>query len=80
MAKQKSPQKIIDDWNRNNPLGTVVDLILDNGKVKRTKTRSMAELLSGYRPVIWLDGVTGCYALERVKAISKKELATDGHG
>lgn len=70
MARQKSPQKIIDDWNAKYPAGTIVDLIRDNGKTKRTITRSKAHLLSGHTAVIWLEGVTGCYALERVKAVN----------
>ena len=42
----------------------------DLGLVKlRTRTRSEAQVLSGHSAVIWLDGVRGCYLLDRVRAI-----------
>ncbi|WP_374650281.1 hypothetical protein [Rhizorhabdus sp.] len=34
-----------------------------------TRTRSKAEVLSGHSAVIWLDGISGCYLLDRVTPI-----------
>ena len=56
-------QRVVDAWNRLWPVGTVVDLRMDSGEVRRTKTRSAAQVLSGHTAVIWLEGVSGCYAL-----------------
>lgn len=59
--------KLVADWNRQNPIGIKVAMTKDDGSVHLTTTRSQAELLSGHTPVIWLDGVRGCYLLDRVK-------------
>jgi len=60
-------QKICDAWNEKHPVGTEVIVTKDLGEKIRTKTRSKAEVLSGHTPVIWLNGISGCYILERVK-------------
>ena len=59
-------QKQCDDWNTTNPVGTRVILKKDVGTEVHTKTRSKAEVLSGHSAVVWLEGVSGCYALDRV--------------
>jgi hypothetical protein len=61
-------QKRCDEWNALHPVGTAVELTKDAGVVT-TKTRSAAEVLSGHSAVVWLEGVSGCYALERVRAL-----------
>lgn len=60
----------VENWNLKHPVGTEVDVTMDSGEVRRTKTRSHAEVLSGHTPVIWLEGITGCYLLSRVRAVS----------
>lgn len=60
-------QKQCDDWNAAHPVGTPVVLRTDTRGDIPTKTRSAAEVLSGHSAVVWLDGVSGCYALDRVK-------------
>jgi len=70
--RSKSPaaqQKDVDRWNAAHPIGTAVRVTLDNGAVSHTRTRSRAELLSGHSAVIWLEGVVGCYTLNRVEAL-----------
>jgi hypothetical protein len=62
----REKQNAVDYWNRIYPVGTHVTVRLDLGEVKKTRTRSMAELLGGHTPVVWLDGIAGCYLLERV--------------
>ena len=58
-----------DAWNKANPIGCNVQVTLDSGEVKATTTRSEAEILSGHTAVVWLNGVRGCYLLDRVKPI-----------
>lgn len=59
---------IVEAWNSQYPVGTAVVVTKDLGEQVRTKTRSAAQYLPSRTPVIWLDGITGCYLLERVKA------------
>ena len=61
-------QEQVDAWNNdgNNPVGCAVYVLRDNGEILETVTRSVAEVLSGHTAVIWVRGITGCYALERV--------------
>ena len=65
----KSVQKKVDKWNAKYQVGQAVDLQKDGGEIVRTKTRSAAEVLGGHTAVIWLEGVTGCYMLDRAKAV-----------
>lgn len=62
-------QAIVDDWNAAHEPGIGVIVTDDIGNESRTKTRSCAELLGGHTPVVWLAGRSGCYALDRVRAI-----------
>jgi len=59
-------QKVLN-WNERYPVGTDVIVTKDDGSEVATKTRSSAEILSGHTPVIWLQGIRGCYILERVR-------------
>lgn len=61
-----SPQMIVDTWNGDNLIGTSVIVTKDDGEEMQTKTRSSAWLV-GSIPVIQIEGVAGCYALERVR-------------
>lgn len=58
----------VDAWNSQYPVGTAVVVTKDLGEQVHTKTRSEAQYLPPRTPVIWLDGITGCYLLDRVKA------------
>lgn len=60
-------QKIVDDWNDKHPVGTPVIVNRDGGEQFHTVTRSGAELLSGHTPVVWVKGLSGCWALTHVK-------------
>lgn len=53
-------------FNGKYPVGQPVFLKRDNGSVVETTTRSAAQVLSGHSAVIWLDGISGCYLLDRV--------------
>lgn len=66
MTKKTKNDLIIENFNLKYPVGTDVTVKKDNGEIIHTKTRSEADLLGGHTPVIWLDGISGCYALSRV--------------
>ena len=56
-----------DQFNQTHPVGTAVTVQLDfRDEPFTTVTRSTAQVLSGHSAVIWLEGVTGCYLLDRV--------------
>lgn len=55
-----------DGWNNHHPIGTAVTLRSDDGSDVATATRSAAWVLSGHTAVIMVDGVTGCYLLDRL--------------
>lgn len=58
--------KIVEEWNKNHKIGIDVEVMKDDGSTILTKTRSVAWFLGGHTPVILLEGISGCYALERV--------------
>lgn len=57
----------INEWNHNHQVGCEVLVRLDDGSIKHTTTTSQAMVLSGHSSVIMLEGISGCYALDRVK-------------
>lgn len=59
-------QKQVDDFNARYPVGQQVSVRKDGGDDVVTTTRARAEVLSGHSAVIWLDGISGCYLLDRV--------------
>lgn len=63
----KREQAKCDAWNSAHQVGVAVKLTKDNGDVIDTKTRSVAQVLSGHTAVIWLEGISGCYCLDRVR-------------
>lgn len=65
--KQTRAQVACDRWNAANPVGTEVYLTKDGGKIVETKTRSEAYVCNGGYPVIFLEGVSGYYLLDRVQ-------------
>ena len=67
MRKEKA--QMVSDWNRKYLPGQKVIVRLDSDTEKETTTRTNAELLGGHTPAIWLNGITGCYALDRVTPV-----------
>jgi hypothetical protein len=59
-------RKMVQDWE-TVPVGSEVIVTKDDGSEVRTKTRSGPELMGGHSAVIWLEGVSGCYHLKRVR-------------
>jgi hypothetical protein len=65
---------LVEEWNRNRPAGTEVDVALDDGRVVRTRTRSEAWLLGDHSPVVMLESTperrfSGGFALERCRPV-----------
>ena len=68
--------RAVETWNEHHPIGTDVSVETDSGEIRATKTRSEAQMLGaepsrndpGHTAVIFLEGVTGCYLLSRVRA------------
>jgi hypothetical protein len=67
-----------EEWNEKYPPGTEVIVTLDGGAQIRTKTRSDATVLGGHTPVIWVDGIVGCYRLDRVAPVNPSAEAQAG--
>ncbi|MGK5050726.1 hypothetical protein [Janthinobacterium sp. RB2P8] len=62
-------QAACDKFNAAHQVGAAVSVELDGGEFRETITVSEAQVLSGHTAVIWLDGISGCYDLERVTAL-----------
>lgn len=70
MRKPPSAKKLTEAvarWNGAHEVGAKVFVRLDSGEQRETVTRSPAEVLSGHSAVIWLEGISGCYLLDRVR-------------
>ncbi len=59
-------QRLVDAFNKKNPVGTSVTVVKDRGEKVETRVKYPAEVLSGHTPVVWLEGISGCYCLDRV--------------
>jgi hypothetical protein len=58
--------------DETTPIGTSVNVILDNGKVLHTTTRSKPWALGHGQKVILVEGISGGYALERVFLVDER--------
>jgi hypothetical protein len=71
--EEKKQVKLVQDWNVMHPVGIDVIVTKDDETEQKTKTRSGAYLLGvsgdypGHTAVIQLEGIAGCYELERVR-------------
>ncbi|MHC4397689.1 MAG: hypothetical protein ACYS1A_18760 [Planctomycetota bacterium] len=59
-------QSKVDAFNKRNPVGSPVTVIKDFGERVETKVSAPADILSGHTAVVWLEGIRGCYMLDRV--------------
>ncbi len=60
-------KKAVEKFNRRFPVGSEVMLKKDfEPELVRTRTRSEAFILSGHSPVVFLEGVSGCYLITHV--------------
>ena len=65
----KPAQQLVDDWNKQNPVGTVVLVRNDNNTCQQTRTRSEASVTVNGQAVIFLEGFSGYYLLSRVTPV-----------
>lgn len=66
--------KQITQWNINHIIGTRVTVTKKSGTTFQSNTVSEATLLGGIVPVVWVDGIRGCYLLRDVVAVQSKFL------
>lgn len=66
----RNEQTTVEAWNIEHPVGAPVVLTRDSGEQFHTTVKSPAQVLSGHIPVVWVDGISGCYALSRVTGYS----------
>lgn len=66
-----TPQEVVDAFNRDNMVGAHVQYWtgVRQGHGKFSTTRSVAELLSGHTPVVWVAGHGACIALTHVEPV-----------
>jgi hypothetical protein len=55
-------------FNKKHPVGASVVVVKDAGEKIETKVRYPAEIMGGHTAVVWLNGISGAYALNRVVA------------
>jgi len=63
----RAASELVDRWRLQVPIGTQVIVTKDDGSRVPTKTRSAAQLSASNDAVIFLEGIAGYYALERVE-------------
>ena len=74
-TRQQNALKAVAQWNAMVPIGSPVTVELDSGEIRATTTRSNAQMLGaepsrndpGHTAVVWIEGVEGCYHLDRVR-------------
>lgn len=63
---KKANEKLIEAW-KDVPIGTPVVVTKDRGEELSMKTESAPFMLGGHTACIMLDGISGAYALSRVR-------------
>jgi len=56
----------VEVFNQKHPEGSKVTVITDFGKRIETRVAGSARIIGGHTVVLWLEGLTGCYSLDRV--------------
>lgn len=69
----KEDEAAVVTWNTKYPVGTEVRVMRDSGGAVTTTTASEAFMLSGHTAVIHLNGISGCYALDRCRPTQEVE-------
>ncbi|PWC48204.1 hypothetical protein TSA6c_17435 [Azospirillum sp. TSA6c] len=78
MRKPPTPAQLrreVDAFNKKVKVGDQVTVKKDDGTVVVTVTRGLAFVLSGHSAVVSLEGISGCYLLNRVTPGAPKVLA-----
>jgi hypothetical protein len=63
---KNDPAQAVAMWNAEVPIGRHVTYRKDDGSIVETRTRSRAQVLGNHTPVVWLEEIVGCIALDRV--------------
>lgn len=63
-------QRQCDQFNARYPVGQTVTVRKDGGEGVSTVTTAKPEVLSGHSAVIWLEGISGSYLLDRVTPVA----------
>jgi len=74
-TRQRNALRAVEQWNALIPVGSLVTVEMGSGEIRATTTRSPALMLGaepsrnypGDTAAIFLDGISGCYALNRVR-------------
>ncbi len=64
-------------FNRIAPVPTPVTLRKDNGEIVATQTASEAWILGGHSAVVQLEGISGCWKLDRVSLIDPMKVSRE---
>ena len=67
-------EKAVREWNEKYPANTNVEVTRDDGSITETYTLSAAWVLGGHSAVVLLNGISGCYALERVRYLKPSNV------
>ena len=59
-------QSKVEAFNKKNPVGAKVTVVKDFGERFETKVKHPAYVLSGHTAVAHVDGIRGCYRLDRI--------------
>jgi hypothetical protein len=62
-------QKIVAEWNKKYPVGTLVRVSNGLGVETQAPTSAPAMILTKTTPVVWLKGVHNYVALDRVEVV-----------
>jgi len=66
--KESIDEKMVREWNEKYPIKTLVTVTKDDSTEIYSQTTSIARIMCGCA-VIHVKDISGCYALDRVKAI-----------
>jgi hypothetical protein len=65
MAHRRNPAKEVARWNANVAVGDLVEYrSYPEAEPQTFRTRTPAEVLSGHTAVVWLEGKSGCVAID----------------
>ena len=76
---QQRLQAEVDAFNAQTPLGSEVDFFdYEGAPLKRYKTRTEAQILSGHTAVVWLEGKAGCVCVGHCIPVKDEDEAGAG--
>lgn len=79
VRNKQDAQEVVIEFNRDHMIGTHVQYWtgVREGRGKFSTTRSVAELLSGHTPVVWVAGHAACIALTHVEPVPQQPDGID---